>query len=276
MDVIDLTEECAAAPQEDVDLAEQVENIRQQLRGPQSKQRLDALKRRYRGVMNDIATQKYILPELEKDIQEDKNKLVSARLHLQHAKDIIRSENADGLNAVKNELQTTFYHIISALSGLVPLRRFRKQFEQELARTDIMFPGIILAVDAMLAKVNTIADEKRLKHARVLCKMNVLKNVSPIPDEAFLTREERRDKRGEEVAKMRRKNKKMKDEEALAKSSTKKLADKRRNAARERRAKAAQDRRLKEVVKRLLENVVTQCVNEGSKQHVVNRLYERI
>lgn len=255
MDVIDLTEECAAAPQEDVDLAEQVDNIRQQLRGPQSEQRLNALKRRYHDVMNDIATQKYILPELEKDIQEDKNKLVSARLHLQHAKNIIRSENADGLNAVKNELQTTFYHIISALSGLVPLRRFRKQFEQELARTDIMFPGIILAVDAMLGQVNTLMNEKKLKHARVLCKMNVLKNVSPIPKKAFLTREERQAERGEEVAEIRRKNKKMKDEEALAKSSTDEIARKRREEARKRRADAAVARRLKEVVKRLYDRI---------------------
>lgn len=255
----------AAAPREDVDLADQVENIRQQLRGHQSEQRLNALKKRYHTVMNEIATQKYILPELEKDIKEDKNKLVSARLHLQRVKHIIRSENANGISTVKDELQTTLYHIISALSDLVPLVQFQEQFEQELSRTDIMFPGIILAVDAMLAKVNTIADEKRIKHARILCKMNVLKNVSPIPDEAFLTREERRDKRGEEVAKMRRKNKKMKDEEALAKSSTDEIARERRNAARDRRRKAAEDRRLKEVVKRLLENVVTQCVNEGSK-----------
>lgn len=264
MDVIDLTEECAAAPQEDVDLAEQVDNIRQQLRGPQSEQRLNALKRRYRDVMNDIATQKYILPELEKDIQEDKNKLVSARLHLQRAKDIIRSENADGLSAVKGELQTTFYHIISALSGLVPLRRFRKQFEQELDRTDIMFPGIILAVDAMLGQVNTLMNEKKLKHARVLCKMNVLRNVSPIPEKAFLTREERRDKRGEALAEYRegmkppRQTKKMKDEEALAKSSTDEIARKRRDEARKRRADAAVARRklnTREVVKRLYERI---------------------
>lgn len=261
MDVVDLTEECAAAPQEDVDLTEQVENIRQQLRGPQSKQRLNALKRRYHDVMNDIATQKYILPELEKDIQEDKNKLVSARLHLQHAKNIIRSENADGLSAVKDELQTTFYHIISALSGLVPLRRFRKQFEQELARTDIMFPGIILAVDAMLEQVNTLMNEKKLKHARVLCKMNVLKNVSTIPKEAFLTREERQAGRGEALAKYRkgmkppRETKKMKDEEELAKSSTDEIARKRREEARERRAAAAAARRLKEVVKRLYDRI---------------------
>lgn len=258
MDVVDLTEECAAAPQEDVDLAEQVEIIRQQLRGPQSKQRLDALKKRYRDVMNDIATQKYILPELEKDIQEDKTKLVSARLHLQRVKHIIHSENADGLSVVKADLQKTLYHIISALSGLVPLRRFQKQFELELARTDIMFPGIILAVDAMLTKVNTIADEKRLKHARVLCKMNVLKNVSPIPEKAFLTREERQAGRGQEVAKMRRKNGKMKDEEELAKSSTDDIARKRRDEARKRRADAAVARRklnTAAVVKRLYERI---------------------
>lgn len=249
---------CAAAPREDVDLADQVENIRQQLRGHQSELRLNALKKRYHTVMNEIATQKYILPELEKDIQEDKNKLISARLHLQRVKHIIRSENANGISAVKDELQTTLYLIISALSDLVPLEQFQEEFEQELSRTDIMFPGIILAVDAMLAKVNTIADEKRIKHARVLCKMNVLKNVSPIPKKAFLTREKRQAERTDEVAKIRRKNKQMKDEAALAKSSTDEIARKRRDEARERRAKAAIARRklnTREVVKRLYDRI---------------------
>ena len=246
---------CAAAPREDVDLVDQVENIRQQLRRPQSEQRLNALKKRYHTVMNEIATQKYILPELEKDIQEDKTKLVSARLHLEHAKDIIRSENANGISAVKDELLTTLYLIISTLSDLVPLGQFQEHFEQELSRTDIMFPGIILAVDAMLAKVDTIADEKRIKHTRVLCKMNVLKNVSPIPDNAFLTREKRRT---EVVAEIRRKNKQMKDEAALAKSSTDKIARTRRDEARKRRADAAIARRklnTREVVKRLYDRI---------------------
>ena len=230
---------------------EKIQDIRDQLRNRQSKNVLNELKNEYARVLGEVETYNiFILPTLLRDVDDDIQKLSSARTILEDIRSSIESENACGIDALKNHLRGKMYLIIPMLSDLVPLNQFEVAFEDELNRTNITFPGIILIVGGMLEQVGTLMNEKVLKRVRVLSKQNVLNSIEPIPEKSFKTQKQRQTKREEAIAEIRKRNAENAETTRLIKQEEQKRRDT-RNAA----IRAARMKRLGQVVKRLYDGI---------------------
>lgn len=230
---------------------EKIQDIRDQLRNRQPKNVLDELKKEYARVLGEVETyNNFILPTLLRDVDDDIQKLSSARTILEDIRSSIESENACGIDALKNHLQVKLYLIMPMLSDLVPLNQFRVAFENELNRTNIGFPGIIVIVGGMLKQVGTLMNEKVLKRVRILSKQNVLNSIEPIPEKSFETQKQRQTNREKAIAEIRKRNAENAETKRLIKQQEQKRREK-RNAA----IRAARMKRLGQVVERLYDGI---------------------